>query len=218
LDLDGNRAVGCGVIAELTVEIPTPALRPIVDHSTSVALTGTDGRDARCEAHNLNGNGTGTRCGTIAELAAGILTPALHPAGNHGAAVASSNSDGGDARCEAHNLNGSRAVRAGVIAELVGPIAAPALRPTVNHSAGVARSSSDGRDASTRAKVLDLNWNWADPEQGTTEVIVVIGTSALRPTVDHSAGVPFASGDSSHIRREALNLNGNGAVGCGVVA
>src|SRR5262249_26692129 len=121
-------AVDRGAVAELAVEIVTPALdRAGGGERARLLGPGSDGEDTGGEAHHVHRDRT-ARGGAVAELAILIVPPALDRAnGGQGARMGGPGEGREDTGGEARYAHGERAVGLGAIAELTPAIVAPAL-------------------------------------------------------------------------------------------
>ena len=136
-------------VAELTIDVPSPALGGAADDGTRVLATGTDGGDTAGEAGDLHRSG-GVGVAAVAELAVVVPSPALGGAADDGARMLASCADGRDAAGEAGDLHRSvdaagRRIDGRSVTDLAVVVVSPALGGTIDDRAGVEFAAGDQR-------------------------------------------------------------------------
>jgi hypothetical protein len=108
-DVDGRRAPGRGVVPELAVGVPSPALDAAGHERTGAVAAGNDRLATRGQASDRDGDRAARRRGD-SELTVAVVSPALDAAGHHRAAMKLAGRDGHTAAGEAVDLDGHGAV------------------------------------------------------------------------------------------------------------
>ena len=189
-DIHWGATLGGGAITQLAIVVIPPALgAPTADECAGVIPTCCHDTDTTAQAHYIH------RCGAlgggaIAQLASGVIPPALHSStSGECAGVRSAGSQGADAAAQANDIHRCTALGSSTIAQLSRGVPPPALgAPAAGECAGVVQACCQGNDAAAQAH--DIDRGAALGGGAITQLAVGVTPPALdAPTAGECAGV-----------------------------
>ena len=194
MDGDWDAGVGGGVVTQLTVDIPSPAIGLIGSgEGAGVVIASGDGLEASNAGWHLDGDwDAGVGGGVVTQLTLAVPSPAVGlTSGSEGAGVVNTSSDGLEADAGWH-LDGDWDAGVGgrVVTQLTLAVPSPAVGLTSgSEGAGVVNTSSDGLEADAGWH-LDGDWDAGVGGRVVTQLTLAVPSPAVGfAFVGESAGV-----------------------------